>query len=246
LFNILIIHRKFLKRTPGTVLTSESRRRGLGWVQRDRRHRRLGIHGVRRKGEHRPMSQLPPGHWESKEQTAGLGGKGEQAPKRQLPPGHWESNEQSAGFGGKGEQVPKRQLPPGHSESKLHEAGPVGALFDRAWLPTAQPQRAISITPNKICLISAPFPILTPRPARRLGGCARQAGSQGSRWEAGSRWKPVPDISGLRVYSVRTVSASRPERSPPLARFHDKVLRRLSLSPNSTLGPKRLSVRVDW
>jgi hypothetical protein len=34
------------------------------------------------------MLQLPPGHWESKEQATGSGGKGEQRPKRQLPPGH--------------------------------------------------------------------------------------------------------------------------------------------------------------
>jgi len=108
------------------------------------------------------MSQLPPGHWESKEQPAGSGGKGEQRPKRQLPPGHWESKAQVLGSGGKGEQAPKRQLPPKHSESKLHLAGLAAVVPGRAWVPVAQPTRAalpqsaaIS-APNRSCLISKP------------------------------------------------------------------------------------------
>lgn len=110
----------------------------------------------RGKGEQEPNWQLPPGHWESKEQVPMSGGKGEQVPRRQLPPGHWESKAHVLASGGKGEHEPKRQLPPGHSESKLHVAGPAVAAVDGACWPAAQPTSTTSSAPSGRCLIVAP------------------------------------------------------------------------------------------
>jgi hypothetical protein len=166
------------------------------------------------------VSQLPPGHWESKEQPAGSGGKGEQAPKRQLPPGHWESKAQAAGSGGKGEQVPNRQLPPTHSESKLHLAGLAAVVPGRAWVPVAQPTRvtlpqsaAIS-APKRSCLISKPSHERPPAsPEVTPGGTAMVATGRPFAAEPVLQALPGTDLRGGPRPVVLTTRHTDPESS---------------------------------